>query len=163
LDGLGHDSGRPPPRWHGARLGDPWIRRGVADRARRRRRVHQREHRRGCGCCERERRRHGRRRGGRWRGGPRRKVGPPRGRGRRGGGGGGGGGGAPPADLGACTALDKGTSHIDPPPLEMPGYLQSAIDPTFGTKITRVSGDVGDAIPAVAGYTWRSIGGPAYS
>src|SRR5262249_37341298 len=24
-------------------------------------------------------------------------------------------------------------------------------------------GDVGDAIPAVAGYTWRSIGGPAYS
>lgn len=65
--------------------------------------------------------------------------------------------------LATCTALDKGRGYIAPPALSMPGYLQTVIDPTFGTKITRVTGDAGTTIPNVSAGTWRSVGGPIYS
>jgi hypothetical protein len=42
------------------------------------------------------------------------------------------------------------------PALSRPGYLQSITDPVFGTKITRISGNVGSAIPNIAG-TWGNI------
>ena len=34
-----------------------------------------------------------------------------------------------------------------------PGYLETFIDPYFGSKITRVSGDIGQPIPVIGG-TW---------
>src|SRR5438034_1451486 len=42
------------------------------------------------------------------------------------------------------------------PSVPKPGYLQSFIDPIYKTKITRISGDPGRAIPKVGG-TWRTI------
>ncbi len=65
--------------------------------------------------------------------------------------------------LSQCTALDKGIAYIAAPALSMPGYLQSTIDPTFGTKITRVTGDVGTPIPLSGAGNWRTPGGPRYS
>lgn len=40
------------------------------------------------------------------------------------------------------------------PATKKPGYLQTIIDPVFGTKITRITGDPGDSIPGIAGKTW---------
>lgn len=65
--------------------------------------------------------------------------------------------------LSQCSALDKGTARIAPPSLSMPGYLESVIDPSFGTKITRVTGNSGSSIPNVPGQTWRNSGGSTYS
>jgi hypothetical protein len=67
------------------------------------------------------------------------------------------------AGLSQCTALDKGTGTIITTNLSMPGYLQSVTDPAYGTKITRVTGDVGTTIPYVSAGTWRTPGGPVYS
>lgn len=47
------------------------------------------------------------------------------------------------------------------PTVEKPGYLQSFIDPVFGSKVTRITGDVGTAIPVVGG-TWGDISRPGY-
>lgn len=44
-----------------------------------------------------------------------------------------------------------------------PGYLQSTTDPTFGTKITRITGDVGDPIQNVGGEVWRNVARHGYS
>lgn len=44
-----------------------------------------------------------------------------------------------------------------------PGYLQSTTDPAFGTKITRITGDVGTAIQNVAGEVWRNVARHGYS
>jgi PKD repeat protein len=41
-------------------------------------------------------------------------------------------------------------------PMAKPAYLQFGIEPDFGTKITRVSGDQGTAIPS-AGGTWGDL------
>ncbi len=40
--------------------------------------------------------------------------------------------------------------------LAKPGYLQSVIDPQFGTKITRITGDPGTPIPVIGG-TWPDL------
>jgi hypothetical protein len=46
------------------------------------------------------------------------------------------------------------------PTVPKPGYLQSFIDPVFGSKVTRITGDVGTAIPV--GGTWGDISRPGY-
>src|SRR5436309_12308709 len=42
------------------------------------------------------------------------------------------------------------------PSVPKPGYLRSFIDPIYKTKITRISGDPGTAIPKVGG-SWSTI------
>jgi hypothetical protein len=42
------------------------------------------------------------------------------------------------------------------PDVPKPGYLQSYVDPTFGTLITRISGDPGSTIPNIGGK-WSNI------
>ncbi len=44
-----------------------------------------------------------------------------------------------------------------------PGYLQSVTDPAFGTKITRITGDVGSSIQNVSGEVWRNVARHGYS
>ena len=46
--------------------------------------------------------------------------------------------------------------------LAKPGYLETVIDPDFGTKITRVVGDPGTAIPVIGG-TWQPVARHGYS
>lgn len=60
--------------------------------------------------------------------------------------------------------------YDEDPNLEMPVYLDYYIDPQFGTKITRIAGDVGEQIPSDAeGMTWgdlvrhRYINDPAWN
>lgn len=55
---------------------------------------------------------------------------------------------------GICPVTDTTLKTKVPAP--KPGYLQSYIDPLFGTKITRISGDVGTIIPNVGGE-WGSV------
>ena len=55
----------------------------------------------------------------------------------------------------ACTMVG-GTNRVRPSPLAKPAYLQSVLDPDFGTTITRISGDPGTSIPIVGG-TWETI------
>ncbi len=47
-------------------------------------------------------------------------------------------------------------------PLDKPGYLETVIDPDFGTKIIRITGDPGTAIPNLSG-TWQNIARHGYS
>ncbi|MFC2116510.1 hypothetical protein ACFLTU_08535, partial [Bacteroidota bacterium] len=47
-------------------------------------------------------------------------------------------------------------------PLAKPGYLETVIDPDFGTKITRIVGDPGTEIPTIGG-TWGSVARHGYS
>ncbi|NCU03568.1 MAG: hypothetical protein GXC73_06225 [Chitinophagaceae bacterium] len=42
------------------------------------------------------------------------------------------------------------------PQLAKPGYLQTVLDPVFGTKITRIAGDPGTALPNITGAVWAS-------
>ncbi|NOY48032.1 MAG: T9SS type A sorting domain-containing protein [Chlorobi bacterium] len=44
-----------------------------------------------------------------------------------------------------------------------PEYLQPTTDPAFGTKITRITGDVGAAIQNVNGEVWRNVARHGYS
>jgi Secretion system C-terminal sorting domain len=44
-----------------------------------------------------------------------------------------------------------------------PEYLQPTTDPAFGTKITRITGDVGTAIQNVNGEVWRNVARHGYS
>jgi len=44
-----------------------------------------------------------------------------------------------------------------------PAYLASITDPRFGTKITRITGDTGVAIPNITGENWRNISRHGYS
>ncbi|HEC43897.1 MAG TPA: hypothetical protein ENI20_13835 [Bacteroides sp.] len=46
--------------------------------------------------------------------------------------------------------------------LAKPGYLETVIDPDFGTKITRIVGDPGTSIPVV-GNTWQPVARHGYS
>ncbi|MBO0733573.1 MAG: hypothetical protein J2P49_04505 [Methylocapsa sp.] len=47
------------------------------------------------------------------------------------------------------------------PQVPKPGYLHSYVDPVFGTKVTRITGDPGTAIPNV-GSTWGKVSRPGY-
>lgn len=49
------------------------------------------------------------------------------------------------------------------PKLMKPNYLQGLTDPIFNTKITRITGDVGNSIPNVVGDVWRKIARHGYS
>ncbi|XOV91560.1 MAG: hypothetical protein ACFHWX_15265 [Bacteroidota bacterium] len=40
------------------------------------------------------------------------------------------------------------------PEIKKPGYLETIIDPVFGTKITRISGDPGDSINGIPNAVW---------
>jgi hypothetical protein len=64
-----------------------------------------------------------------------------------------------------CTSLISDSVEHTAPTLAMPGYLESVVDPVFGTKITRVTGSVGETIPNLGGAAgnWRDVGGPGYS
>ena len=42
------------------------------------------------------------------------------------------------------------------PLLIKPGYLQTVLDPTFGTRITRIVGDPGNPLPNIPGQVWAS-------
>src|ERR671934_255849 len=48
------------------------------------------------------------------------------------------------------------------PTVAKPAYLGSYTDPLFGTKVTRITGDVGTAIPNIAGSTWGNIARAGY-
>ncbi len=48
------------------------------------------------------------------------------------------------------------------PDVAKPGYLQSYVDPVFGTTVARITGDPGTAIPNVGG-TWPKIARHHYS
>lgn len=47
--------------------------------------------------------------------------------------------------------------------LEKPNYLQTIIDPTFNTKITRITGDPGAAVDNVTNETWKTVARHGYS
>ncbi|MBP1992297.1 hypothetical protein [Paenibacillus eucommiae] len=53
--------------------------------------------------------------------------------------------------------LTNTTTYWPAPSLTKPGYLATVTDPTFGTKITRVSGDPGTSIPNVPGGVWGDV------
>ena len=56
-----------------------------------------------------------------------------------------------------CTGLVTNTNSYWPAPtLAKPGYLQSVVDPVFGTTITRVTGNTGTPISNVPGGVWGS-------
>ncbi|RAV13295.1 hypothetical protein [Paenibacillus contaminans] len=56
---------------------------------------------------------------------------------------------------GPNTSLPTNTNTYWPAPaLAKPGYLQTVTDPTFGSRITRVSGDPGTSIANVPGGVW---------
>ena len=61
--------------------------------------------------------------------------------------------------LGAAASCNMvgGTSPVKTTSLAKPGYLQSTVDPDFGTTITRISGDPGTAIPTVGGAWETSV------
>ena len=44
-----------------------------------------------------------------------------------------------------------------------PNYLETVTDPVFGTKITRITGDVGNSIPNVSGEQWKQVARHGYS
>jgi hypothetical protein len=48
------------------------------------------------------------------------------------------------------------------PTVPKPSYLGSYTDPLFGTKVTRITGDVGTAIPNIPGSTWGNISRAGY-
>jgi WD40 repeat protein len=64
------------------------------------------------------------------------------------------------ATLGVTTAafckLVDGTRRVRESPLAKPGYLQSVVDPDFGTTITRITGDPGSTMPVVGG-AWGTV------
>ncbi len=49
------------------------------------------------------------------------------------------------------------------PPLPLPGYLESCLDPAFGSRITRITGKPGTPIPGVAGGLWAEVARHRYS
>lgn len=60
--------------------------------------------------------------------------------------------------------LDNSLTVFWPAPnMAMPNYLQDSIDPTFGTTLTRITGDVGASIPNIQGETWRNVARHGYA
>lgn len=49
------------------------------------------------------------------------------------------------------------------PNFDRPSYLQASNDPTFGTSITRVVGNVGSSIQNISGESWRNVARHGYS
>jgi uncharacterized protein YjdB len=62
----------------------------------------------------------------------------------------------PPPSGGSCN-LVTGTSTVATSALAKPGYLQSVIDPDFGTKITRITGDPGTPIGYGISGSWPTV------
>lgn len=61
--------------------------------------------------------------------------------------------------------LDTSTTTYDTTPaLTKPNYLQTVTEPTFGTKITRITGDVGVAVPNITpSENWLDIARHGYN
>ncbi|WP_169301429.1 T9SS type A sorting domain-containing protein [Pontimicrobium aquaticum] len=60
--------------------------------------------------------------------------------------------------------LDTSLNNYTPiPQANKPSYLQTITDPVFGTKITRITGDVGSPIPNISGESWKNIARHGYS
>ena len=60
--------------------------------------------------------------------------------------------------------LNTSTDLFWPAPnFERPSYLQESNDPTFGTSITRVVGNVGASIQNISGENWRNVARHGYS
>lgn len=72
-----------------------------------------------------------------------------------------------PIDIGPiCPALINSTDPYPCPQIAAPGYLQSIIDPTFGSKVTRISGDPGTPMVNADGTTigtWANMTRHRYS
>ncbi|WP_353777530.1 T9SS type A sorting domain-containing protein [Winogradskyella sp. 3972H.M.0a.05] len=49
------------------------------------------------------------------------------------------------------------------PTVEVPGYLETVVDPTFNTNVIRITGDVGTPIPNISGQNWRNVARHGYS
>lgn len=62
---------------------------------------------------------------------------------------------APPSPS-SNSLISSEVNYWPAPAFSKPGYLQTGIDPTFKTKITRIVGDPGSAIPNLAGVLWAS-------
>ncbi|MGB2866953.1 MAG: T9SS type A sorting domain-containing protein [Bacteroidota bacterium] len=56
----------------------------------------------------------------------------------------------------ACELLTDSTTYWPASAVDKPEYLQSVTDPVFGTKITRIVGNPGDAIPNIPGAVWAA-------
>lgn len=65
-------------------------------------------------------------------------------------------------EMGQSTSLRSDTEPVEIPPLAKPGYLETVIDPVFGTKITRITGDPGAPIPNTD-HRWPEISRHGYS
>ncbi len=59
--------------------------------------------------------------------------------------------------------LDVSLSNYNITKIQKPGYLQPIKDPTFNTKIIRITGDVGRSIPNINGEVWPDIFRHGYS
>lgn len=66
------------------------------------------------------------------------------------------------AGLGGNLPLRGADKPVETLPLAMPGYLESYMDPAFGSKVTRITGKPGGDIPK-AGGTWAEIARHRYS
>jgi len=63
----------------------------------------------------------------------------------------------PPPPSGGSCSLVTGTAARATSALAKPGYLQSVIDPDFGTKITRITGDPGTPIGYGISGSWPTV------
>lgn len=61
-----------------------------------------------------------------------------------------------PVPPGACPKLTDWDAHAEVA-LAKPTYLHSVLDPTFGTKITRITGDPGTAIGGGVSGNWPNV------
>ena len=60
--------------------------------------------------------------------------------------------------------LDTSLNNYHPiPPIPKPDYRQTIIDPVFGTRVTRITGDPGTAIPNTSGEVWKNVARHGYS
>lgn len=62
-----------------------------------------------------------------------------------------------------CNLITNTNTYWTASSLAKPGYLQTVLDPDFGTHITRITGDVGTPIPSVPGKTWPNRSRHEYS
>ncbi|NCU03984.1 MAG: hypothetical protein GXC73_08355, partial [Chitinophagaceae bacterium] len=55
-----------------------------------------------------------------------------------------------------CDLKTDQNVHWPAPASLKPGYLQTIIDPVYGTKITRITGNPGDSMQGINGHTWSA-------